>query len=214
MKGLCEAGIVDAVPTAPCWKLSRLPKSLTAEQASRLLDCFNRSTAIGRRDYAITLCLLRLGLRAGEVAGLSLDDIDWVHATIQIRSTKVRRASVLPLPGEVGRAVASYLRHVRPRISGRQLFVRHMTPIGVPFTGSAVRAVVRKTFRQAGIDVPSHGTHVLRHTAATLMMQRGATIKEVADVLRHRTIDTTIVYTKVDLPTLSSVALPWPEVQR
>ena len=214
MRGLCAADIVDAVPTAPCWKLSRLPKSLTAEQAHRLLDCFNRSTSIGRRNYAITLCLLRLGLRAGEVAGLSLDDVGWQQATVTIRPTKVRRSCVLPLPGEVARAIAVYLRYGRPKISGRQLFVRHLAPMELPITGSAIRQVVRSAFRQAGIDTPSQGSHVLRHTAATLMVQRGATIKEVADVLRHRHIDTTMMYTKVDLATLSLVALPWPEVRR
>jgi site-specific recombinase XerD len=211
MKGLCEHSIIDAVPTVPRWKLTRLPKSLTIEQANQLLDCFDQSTAVGRRDYAITLCMLRLGLRAGEVAGLALEDIDWPQATVQIQSTKMRRASSLPLPEDLGRAIASYLQYGRPRIKSRRIFVHHIAPLGASFTASAVRAVVGRAFQRAGLQVPSRGSHVLRHTAATLMVQHGASIKEVADVLRHRTIDTTVIYTKVDLPTLSSVALPWPE---
>jgi len=158
-------------------------------------------------------CLAYLGLRAGEVAQLSIDDIDWRAGTLCIPRGKTRRASVLPLLAKIGQALVSYLRAGRPKTSERRIFVRHLIPKGAAINSGVVRNATRRAFERSGLNVPSRGTHVLRHTAGTLMIQWGATLKEIADVLRHRNINTTMIYAKVDIPTLASVSMPWPEVR-
>lgn len=213
MSGFCEAPLVEAVPRVPEWTLSRLPKSLTREQLDRLLASFDRTTSISRRDYAMTLCLSQLGLRASEVVQLSLDDIEWRAGTMRIARNKSRRANLLPLPPLVGRAIAAYLRRGRPTTDERSVFVLHAPPIGARMHRRTVSTVMYRAFKRAQLAPPSKGAHVLRHTAATLMVQGGATLKEVADILGHRSLDTTVIYTKVDLPRLAEVALPWPEGQ-
>jgi integrase/recombinase XerD len=210
--GRGDERLVSAVPTVPEWKLSGLPKLVTDAQLQALLASFDRQSAVGQRDLTIALCLCRMALRANEVAQLCIDDIDWRSGTVQILG-KSRRASLLPLPSDVGDAIVCYLRHGRPRTSERRVFVRHFMPLGGPIDANAVRSVIRRAFERTGLQVPSKGTHVLRHTAATHMVRAGATLKEVADVLRHRSLDTTALYAKVDLPRLVEVALPWPEVQ-
>jgi site-specific recombinase XerD len=211
MKGLCEARLVDAVPSLPAWKLSRIPNYLTKEQLRKFLASFDRKTPTGRRDYAIALCLARLGLRAKEVTHLTLDDIDWRSGTVRITSSKSRRFSSLPLPVDVGKAIVSYLRNRRPLTEERYLFVCHRLRIGQPLQSDVIRNIIRRRFKQTGMKVPSGGTHILRHTVATHMVQQGVSIKEVADFLRHRNLDTTAIYTKVNLPMLHEVALPWPK---
>jgi integrase len=160
------------------------------------------------------LCLVRLGLRAKEVADLTLDDVDWRAATIRVANTKGRRTSLLPLPKAVGQALATYLRRSRPSTADRHVFVRHFFPIGAPLRSANVICAVQKAFDRSGLDVPSRGAHTLRHTAATEMVRAGVSLKAVADVLRHRSIDTAAIYTKIDVPRLREVALPWPEVPR
>ena len=211
--GLCEGALAAAVPRVARWKRARLPRALSDQQLAILLKAFDHSTVIGRRDYVITLCLAQLGLRAGEVAALTLDDIDWRSATLQVARGKERRASLLPLPAPLGRALAGYLRKDRPPTQKRQLFVRNRAPFGGPLTSATVTAVVRRAFARADLGVAFQGAHVLRHTAATRMVRAGSSLKEVADVLRHRSLETVMIYTKLDLPTLAAVAQPWPEVQ-
>lgn len=210
MKGLCEARLVKAVPSLPAWKLSRIPNSLTKEQLRKFLASFDRKMPTGRRDYAMALCLARLGLRAKEVTHLALDDIDWRSGTVRITSSKSRRFSSLPLPEDVGKAIVSYLRNGRPLTEERHLFVCHHLHIGQPLQSDVLRNIIRRRFKQTGMKVSSGGTHILRHTVATHMVQQGVSIKEVADFLRHRNLDTTMIYTKVNLPMLLEVALPWP----
>lgn len=210
MSGVCDARLVAAVPTIPNWKLARLPKTLTTAQLRALLGAFDRSSATGLRDYAIALCLVQLGLRAHEVAQLSLDDINWRAGTLRIAIGKARRESMLPLPMTVARGLVTYLRRGRPVEAGRSVFVRHRVSIGKPLTSSAVCSAIRRAFERAEIAAPSKGTHALRHTAATRMLRGGASLKDLADVLRHRSLDTTAIYTKVDLGRLAMVALPWP----
>lgn len=210
MSGVCDARLVTAVPTIPNWKLAGLPKTLTSAQLRALLGAFDRSSATGLRDYAIALCLVQLGLRAHEVAQLALDDIDWRAGTLRIAIGKARRESMLPLPMTVARGLATYLRRGRPAEAGRSVFVRHRVSIGKPLTSSAVCSAIRRAFERAEIAAPSKGTHALRHTAATRMLRGGASLKDLADVLRHRSLDTTAIYTKVDLGRLAMVALPWP----
>lgn len=212
LHGLCDARLVQAVPTVPHWKLSHLPKALTDEQVRVLLGSFDRETALGLRGYAMALCLVRLGLRACEVARLCLDDIDWRPGTVRITG-KRGRVRLLPLPPDVGRAIVAYLRRARVPTADRHLFVRHRIPVGEPLESQSVQATIRTAWKRAGVAVPSKGTHALRHTLATRLLRSGATLKEIADVLGHRSIDTTAVYAKLDLDRLAEVALPWPAVR-
>jgi site-specific recombinase XerD len=151
-----------------------------------------------------------MGLRAGEVAAIRIDDLNWQQGTLRIGSGKSRRADVLPLPVLTGRAIVQYLRRGRPESSNRTLFVRHRAPFDAPVTSAIVRCTVRLAFSRSGQAERYTGTHLLRHTAASQMLCAGATLKEIADVLRHRSLDTTTIYTKVDLPRLTAVAAPWP----
>lgn len=213
LQGLCDGRLTAAVPRVARWRRADLPRALSDQQLAALLGSFDHATALGRRDYAMTLCLAQMGLRAGEVATLSLDAIDWRAGTLRLSRAKERRTSVLPLPAKVGRALVSYLRNGRPLARGRQIFVRHRAPLGEPLAASGVSAVVRRAFARARIGVAIGGAHVLRHTAATRMVRAGVSLKEVADLLRHRSLDTVMIYTKLDLPTLAEVAHPWPEVR-
>jgi site-specific recombinase XerD len=212
LNGLCNAELVQAVPTIAHWRLSQLPATLGDNQVELLLASFDRSTAMGLRDYAMALCFTGLGLRAHEVAQISLDDINWRAGTLTIPKNKTRRAGILPLPPQVGEGIAAYLRRGRPFTRARRVFVRHTTPVGSPIKTTGVRAVIHRAFSRAKIETPSKGTHILRRTAATRMIRQGATLKEIADVLRHESLETTQIYAKVDLPALTEVALPWPEV--
>jgi len=212
MKGLCGARLVNAVPSLPAWKLSGIPNYLTKEQLRKFLASFDRRSPTGRRDYAIALCLARLGLRRKEVTHLALDDIDWRSGILRITSSKSRRFSSLPLPEDVGKAIVDYLRSGRPPTEERHLFVCHRHRIGRPLQSAAIRNIIRRRFKRTGMKVPSGGTHILRHTVATHMVQQGVSIKEVADFLRHRSLNTTVIYTKVNLPMLLEVTLPWPKV--
>lgn len=211
--GRCSSRLAEAVPTIPRRKLSRIPKTLTDDEIDTLMRSFDRTTAIGKRNYAMVQCMIGLALRVGEVAQLSVDDFNWRSGTVSVTMSKARRASLLPIPREVGCAIAAYLRHGRPPTAERRIFVRHSTPVGGAIDSSVIRAAVRRAFKRADLRVSSMGAHTLRHTAATKMIRSGATIKEVADVLRHRCLDTTMIYTKVDLPRLAAVALPFPRAR-
>jgi len=212
LQGLCHARLVAAVPSIPYWKLASIPKLLTEDELDRLLGAFDRSTGVGRRDYAIALCLSRLGMRSCEVAELHLDDIDWRHGTLRINGGKRRRAHVLPLPAGVGRAIVAYLKKGRPRSTRRAIFLRRRPPHEAMLSRD-IQAVIRIAHERGRVGSPYKGTHVLRHTAATRMLRGGASLKQISDVLGHASIDTTAIYAKVDLDRLAGVALPWPEVR-
>lgn len=211
LKGLCEARLVNAIPSLPAWKLAGIPNYLTKEQLDKFLTSSDCETPTERRDYAIALCLARLGLRRKEVACLTLDDIDWRSGILRITSSKSRRFSSLPLPEDLGKAIVSYLRDGRPPTEERRVFVCHRHRVGAPLQSAAIGTIIRRRFKRTGMEVSSRGTHILRHTVASHMVQKGVTIKEVADLLRHRSLDTTVIYTKVNLPMLLEVALPWPK---
>ena len=186
----------------------RLPKAITAAQVQRLLEHWDRDTAIGQRDHAIVLLLARLGLRAAEAAMLELDDIDWSSGEIVVRGKGGRRDR-LPLPADVGEAVANYLRHGRPTGDSRRVFLRHYAPIGGFQPGSGVmRAVLARSCRRAGLPLVS--PHRLRHTAAGEMLRNGASLGEISQVLRHRSTAATALYAAVDTAALGAVAQPWP----
>jgi integrase/recombinase XerD len=213
LQGDCGPALVAAVPHIPSWQLDHLPRTMTDEQLRRFLDCFDRSNPTGRRDYAMALCQVDLGLRVSEVSALNLEDVDWREATLRIVGGKTGRTRELPLAEGVGRAISEYLRGGRPATKCRRIFVRHTVPVGTAIGTELIRGKIRRAFaRVEGCDRWT-GTHALRHTAATRLHRHGASLKDVADLLGHRSIDTTAIYTKVDLPTLAAVALPWPEDQ-
>jgi site-specific recombinase XerD len=204
-----------SVDLSPCvlpvayWSYSDIPKSLPAGTVERVLGQCDRKTPIGRRNYAILLLLARLGLRAGEVVTLNLEDLDWDSGLIKIRR-KGSRWTQFPLPEDVGVAIAAYLRSDRPPSSSRRVFLRHCAPAR-GFAGTiSISSVVRRTLIRAGVDSARTGAHVLRHTLAVELLRNGASLQEIGDVLGHRSPNTTAIYAKVDLVALRSIALPWP----
>jgi site-specific recombinase XerD len=209
VRGLIAEPLAAAVPSV-ARRQEDLPRGLGPGQVRLLLDSCDRSTPVGRRDYAILLLLSRLGLRGGEVAGLGLDDLDWQAGEVVIRG-KGRQVDRLPLPDDVGRALADYLRHGRPRGFGRTVFLTACAPV-VGVSRGAVSCIVGRACERAG--VPPVGCHCLRHTVASELLSRGAGLAEVGQVLRHRDLRTTAVYAKVDRVALSRLALPWPGSER
>jgi len=202
--------LTNAVPTAAQWSKGRVPQHLTEDQERRFLDGVDRTCPSGRRDYAMLLVMCRLGLRASDVAALTLDDIDWRHGIVSLHAPKSRKIHVLPLPRAVGDAIVAYLRDGRPADCDRHIFLRRRPPVGRAVSAELIRGAVRRAYMRAGLPSSWTGTHRLRHTAAVRMLQRGATIKQIADVLGHRCIDTTAIYAKVDFEALREVAPPWP----
>jgi integrase/recombinase XerD len=206
VSGRVPLALWSAVPAVAGWRGGSLPQGLPPGAVPRLLSSCDRRRGVGRRDFAILMLLSRLGLRAGEVAALGLDDINWRAGELIIRG-KGRRRERLPLPADVGAAVAAYLRRGRPRSEDRHLFQRTRAPHG-PLGVSGVKSVVRNACLRAGL-LP-FGGHRLRHTVATQMLAAGAGLPEVAQLLRHRSVMTTAGYAKVDRVVLRDLALPWP----
>jgi site-specific recombinase XerD len=207
--GQTARDLTAAIPPVRRWRLVDVPKYLTADDVQRVLDACPRASAVGRRDYAILLLLARLGLRGGEIVRLELDDIDWHTGELLVRGKGSVR-SQLPLPCDVGEAVAAYLQRDRPRCATRRLFVRGRAPhrgFGHP---SSVSTLVRVALTRAGVNAPMHGAHVLRHSLATELLRRGASLADIGDVLRHQRSQTTEIYAKVDLTRLRLLAQPWP----
>lgn len=208
-RGDVHTDLAACVPSVANWSQSNIPKAFPSGQVKRLLASCNRRTAVGRRDYAILLLLARLGLRAGEVTTLTLEDLYWQAGLITVRG-KGGRDSQLPLPPDVGEAIADYLRNGRPPTASRCVFLRAKAPVR-SFKGSqAVDSVVRHALARAGIDSPRKGAHQFRHGLACQMLRQGASLAEIGEVLRHRSPQTTAIYAKVDVPALRSLALPWP----
>lgn len=208
-QGWTRGSLDLAVPKIACGAWNDLPVYLSQQQLESLLGSWDRSTAEGQRDRAIGLCLARLGMRAGEVAGLLLEDLDWRQAILRINQSKNGSQAQLPLLSEVGEAIAGYLRKGRPVCLHRQVFL-FPRPIR-PMNATAISQVVRRALRHCGIEVPRPGAHLLRHTLASHLVQNGASLKEVADLLRHRDLNSTSVYAHVDLPNLRPLARPWPK---
>ena len=189
------------------WKLASLPRALKPDEVQRLLAVlpYGRTP---RRGYAIVRCALDMGLRAGEIANLSIDDVDWRKGTVTLKGTKSRRQDILPLPMNTGQALADYLQHERPATASRALFLCRRESRDIPVTTHVIHNVIRRACQRAGL--PGSGSHVLRHTLACRLVENGSSLKEVADVLRHRSLETTRIYAKLDTPNLADVALPWP----
>jgi site-specific recombinase XerD len=203
-----RSDLAACVPCAADWSVASIPKGLSIEQVNRVLASCNRKNAIGRRDYAILLLLARLGLRAGEVAALRLEDFDWEAGRLTVRGKGDRNAQ--PIPADVGQAIAAYLKDGRTRSSNRAVFLRAQAPgVGLRNSGS-VGLIVGKALARAGINCRRKGAHQFRHTLATEMLRHGASLAEIAEVLRHRNPQTSAIYAKVDLASLRTLALPWP----
>jgi site-specific recombinase XerD len=212
LSGLLKQGLAKAVPQPVRALPPPPPTTLTTEQRRKFLNSFPRSIPKGRRDYAIALCLSELALRSEEVVDLTLDDLDWRAMTVRLRQTKQRRQRLLPLPDPVARAILSYVKRGRPPTQSRALFVHHLVPWDRALTASYVRAIVRAAFVRGGMK--PIGTHVLRHTWATWAHRRGSGLKLIADVLGHRSLESTQRYAHVNLEELRQVALPWPKTKR
>ncbi len=206
VEGLVDTDFSQAALMMRGRRSSTLPRGISRADARALLGSCDRGHALGRRDYAIVSLLLQLGLRRGEVAGLALDDIDWRAGELVVRG-KGARQDRLPLPADVGQAIAAYLRRGRPRSSQREVFLRAKAPYD-PIASGTVASTVRRACRRAGIV--EVGSHRLRHTAACEMVQANVPLYRIGQVLRHQSLQTTAVYARVDVERLRLLAAPWP----
>jgi integrase len=201
-------GLRAAIPRAAHWRLASLPDVLSDAEITELHSSFDVPFQSWRRAYAMVRCLTDLGLRCADTAGLRLEDIDWVAGTIRLTGTKTRRVAILPLPAATGAAIAAYLQDERPPTLDRALFVRHVAPFDIPLGKGVVRRAVLAAYQRCGWTRTR--VHILRHSVASRLLRAGTPMKEIADILRHKSLDTSAIYTKVDLTRLALVALPWP----
>lgn len=212
-EGKCPSRLEAAIPVLAHWRLASLPRYLQPADVERLIASCDCRSAVGLRDRAILLLLARLGLRAGDIVHLRLEDIDWKGGWIDVCG-KSRRETRLPLTQEVGQALVTYLKDGRPWTEADALFIRSRAPFRAFRSHAAVSVIVAQALRRAHVTRPSRGAaHLLRHSLATSMLRQGATLQDVAAILRHRSIETTQIYAKVDVTALRKIAQPWPEVR-
>ncbi len=207
--------LVSAVPAVAGWACTpTVPKAIAAAHAQRAIDHCDLTTAIGLRDRAVLLLLARLGLRAREVIALRLEDCDWDRGQLLVRG-KGRRECILPMPVDVGEAIAAYVERGRPACKDRHLFLRSMAPVGGFLQGSdGIGSIVRYALRRAKVDAPHSGSHQFRHALAVRMLQGGASLPEIGEVLRHRSPQSTSIYARVDIEALRTLAVAWPGAAR
>jgi len=208
-QGITNTNFAQCVLTPARRQLSTLPKFIKADDVELLLQSVNQETPAGRRNFAILQLLARLGLRSGEVASLTLDDINWDEGIITVGG-KGGHKDQLPLPQEVGQAIANYLCNGRPSCSTRHVFVRLRAPLHGFFNGAAVGTIVCRALNRAGLHPALKGAHLLRHSLATRLLREGASLTEISELLRHRNLYTTQIYAKVDEIALRRLAFPWP----
>jgi integrase/recombinase XerD len=208
-RGDISPSLIEVVPTVPAWTMTGIPRAIAPEHIRAVLAHCDRDTAIGRRDYAILTILAHLGLRAGEIVALTLDDIDWDTGAITVNG-KGGQTGCLPLPVEVGEALVDYLQHGRPNCKERTLFSRAIAPIKGLAAQQAIATIVRAAITRAGVATPSQGAHQFRHALATNRLRQGATLHEIGQLLRHKHTKTTNIYAKVDIAALRSLSLAWP----
>ena len=208
--GKTKQDLSTAVPTVPTWRFADVPKYLRTHEIESILETCDRRTHVGRRNYAILLLIARLGLRAGEVVAMELDDINWRSGELTIRG-KGQFYDRLPLPQDVGEALADYLRNDRPLSASRRVFIRIRAPHRGFKDSTALSTIVRRAVQKSGLNPPCKGAHLLRHSLATDMLRRGSSMKEIGELLRHRSLNSTEIYAKVDIEGLRSIARPWPE---
>jgi site-specific recombinase XerD len=208
-RGYFKPDLAAAIPRVAGWSMTSIPKGIPPKDAQRVLASCDRRSAVGRRDYAMLLLLARLGLRAGEIASLTLDDIDWHAGTLTIHG-KGSQESPLPLLEPIGKAIADYLKRGRPHCKSRRVFLRILAPIRGFKTEKPVSTAVGRAMQRAGIDSPHRGSHQFRHALATHMLGRRSSLAEIGEILRHKDPDTTRIYAKVDITSLRVLAAPWP----
>lgn len=210
LKGLISVALADCVPSIRRWRLAGLPTFLPPQKVQQVLDACDQTTAMGLRDYAVLITLARLGLRASEVAALSLDDIDWRSGRILVHG-KGRRQTMMPLRHDVGAAIVAYIRHGRPASPCRRLFLRMLAPPVGFASGCAITMIAKQALERAGVHgYAHHGAHLFRHSLATGLLRSGASFAEIGQLLRHRSIDSTRIYAKLDVEKLRELSLPWP----
>jgi site-specific recombinase XerD len=209
LRGQIAVPLADHIPAVQSRRMSEPPKWLSADAIERTLACCNRRSAVGQRNYAILMLLARLGLRAGEVVSMELDDIRWETGEISVCG-KGQQRKRFPLPKDVGQAVATYLKDVRRPCSSRRVFLRIRAPYRGLGNSSTLDAIVSRALSRAGFDPPNKGAHLFRHSLATTMLHNGATLTEIGQILHHKSPDTTAIYAKVDIGGLRALAQPWP----
>ena len=209
-RGLIDQPLHEAIPHFQCYSLARTPEGLTPPEAQAVLDAVDRDTDVGRRDYAILQLLQTYGVRAGQVAALRLDEIEWERNRLTFRAVKEGQDSVLPLTVAVGESLLDYLQQARARSAHARVFLTCRAPSRPLGDGDAVSAIVKGRLRAAGIDRRGVAAHAFRHGWATQKLAEGYSLKEIADVLGHRQLRSTFVYTKVDFQALRPVGLAWP----
>lgn len=207
--GKIQLDLVAAVPTVPNWSMTGIPRAIASDHVRAIFTHCPRDTSIGRRDYAILMLLARLGLRASEIVALTLDSIDWEEGLIVVAG-KGDQAASLPIPAEVGEAIAEYLCHGRPSSGSRALFLRACAPIRGLGAQQSIASIVSAALTRTGIEVRHRGSHQFRHALAADMLRHGATLPEIGNVLRHRHAKTTGIYAKVDFAALRPLSQPWP----
>jgi len=210
-QGYIEKSLEYVVPTLRTYKLATVPRGLTDTQAQQVLWCINRNSHVGRRDYAIVLLLYTYGVRGGQVRALRLEDINWEQNQILFKALKHGKDSRLPLLPEVGESILDYLQNSRPSCTYPHIFLTCRAPYHPLPNPNSLSAIVGRYIQTAGIEIPSKGAHAFRHCFATRMLYKGHSLKAIADVLGHRHLGTTFIYTKVDFNALRQVALEWPE---
>lgn len=206
--GQCDSALLGAVPAIADWRLASLPRYLASEDIHRLIASCDGMRLTARRDRSVLLLLWRLALRAGDVSNLRLTDIDWQAGRIRLAG-KNRREIWLPLPQDVGEALVDYLQNERPAVDSVYVFAKSIAPAG-PITAHVVSSIVRRAIERVGIETPSRGAHLLRHSAATAMLRNGASLSQIGSLLRHESLETTRLYAKVDRDSLLDVTAPWP----
>lgn len=209
INGQIKAEFTGYIPSIPSYRAAHLPEFLTQNKVNQLLSSCDQNKSSGCRNYAILQLLVRLGLRASEVLKLSLDDIDWQQGNIHIYG-KREKLRVLPLPQEVGKAIAFYIKTARPHCTSRQIFIRSRAPYQALHNSSNISSIVHRALLSAKLSPRHQGAHLLRYTAATESLRCGATLFEIGELLGHCSVDTTALYTKVDIVQLKELAMPWP----
>lgn len=212
-QGLIRRDLAAAVPSFATWRLASLPKAVGLAELEHLVAAVDASRPIGMRNRAILLCLTQLGLRAADVASFRVEDVDQASLVLRFRRPKQRDHVVVPMTTPVARAIDLYLRQGRPSCNSSSLFLLHRAPRGRGLSSRGICNIVVKYAIQAGLADRIGGAHIIRHSVATALINQGASIKQIADLLGHRSIDTAAIYAKVDLNSLARVALPWPDVQ-
>ena len=209
LRGLIELDLAACIPRVAQWSLAKLPLFLSPAQVNRVLSASKRSSRVERRNYAMLLLIARLGLRAGEVIALMLDQVDWEHGVLSLRG-KGGQWTQMPFPQDVGEAIVDYLKHGRSVSSDRHLFISSRAPLRGLRNSSTISEVAARAILRARIGCPRSGAHLFRHALATEILRQGASFSQIGKLLRHRHPDTSRIYAKVDVKALRELAMPWP----